>query len=297
VKTLIDVAVPATTFILLVAVGFDLTAGEFARIRQQRVIVAAGLIAPLFLLPLTALGLASIFQTPEDVTAGVLLLSACPIGGVSNTYSYLARASTALSVTLTGLSSLFAAVTIPLAGKGIELLRGRPFELDAPAALLITQLLLVLALPVALGMWVRKRSPALAQRIAPTLQRVALIGILLVFALLILADPTAFGAGLSTTVPVAASFVVASFVAGWFTAALATADRRDRFALAAGFGARNVGVATAVAVTFLGRFEFARFSATYAFVEVPLLLAAVALFRRSEVPQLGTQAEKKISGL
>ena len=36
---------------------------------------------------------------------GLLLVAVCPIGGISNTYSYLARAATALSVSLTGLSS------------------------------------------------------------------------------------------------------------------------------------------------------------------------------------------------
>jgi ACR3 family arsenite efflux pump ArsB len=60
---------------------------------------------------------------------------------------------------------------------------------------------------------------------------------------------------------------------------MVTADRRDRFVLASEFGARNVGVATAIAVTILGRVEFARFAAAYAFVELPLMLGAVVLFR------------------
>jgi hypothetical protein len=47
-----------------------------------------------------------------------------------------------------------------------------------------------------------------------------------------------------------------------------------------------VGVATAIAVTILGRVEFARFAAAYAFVEIPLMLAAVALFRLWETPRV-----------
>jgi hypothetical protein len=53
----------------------------------------------------------------------------------------------------------------------------------------------------------------------------------------------------------------------------------ERFALASGFGARIVAIATAVAVTILAGVEFARFAATDALIAVPLMLAVVALFR------------------
>ena len=211
-------------------------------------------------------------------------MAACPIGGISNTYSYLARASTALSVTLTGLSCLLAGVTVPAVGRGLELAIGRPLELAAPVPLLLAQLMLMLALPVALGMWIRHRSPAFAERHRPALQRLAFAGIAVVLLLVILDDPQAFAGGLSTTVPLAATFVVCSMAAGWITAATVTADRGDRFTLAAEFGTRNVAVATAIAVTLLGRVEFARFATTYFLTELPLMLVAIAVFRSRAAP-------------
>jgi BASS family bile acid:Na+ symporter len=265
---------------MLVAIGLDLTTNDFARVKRQRLLVLAALIAPLLLLPPIAVGLTRLFDAPADVAAGVLLIAVCPIGSVSNAYCFLARASTALAIALTGLSSLLASLTIPLAGQAIESTLGRPFDLQVPPALLAAQLLVFLALPVGLGMWGRRRAPTLAARLAPTFQRLALTGILIVFALVIIGDAATFAGELSTTVPLAMTFVLASFAAGWMTAAMITPDRQDRFAIAAGFGARNVGIATAIAVTILGRVEFARFAATYAFVEVPLLLAAAAYFRR-----------------
>jgi ACR3 family arsenite efflux pump ArsB len=69
-------------------------------------------------------------------------------------------------------------------------------------------------------------------------------------------------------------------VAGWITGALVTKDRRDRFTLAAEFGSRNVGIAMAIAVTILGRVEFASFAVIYSLTEIPMMLAAIALFRR-----------------
>jgi bile acid:Na+ symporter, BASS family len=280
VNTLIGVAAPATAFILLVAVGLDLTADDFARVRRQPAVVLAGLVAPLIILPPLALGLAWLFRPGPAVTASVLLIAACPIGGISTTWSYLAKASTALSVALTGLSTVFGAVTIPIVGAGIEMAVARPFGLSAPIPVLLIQVVLLLALPVAIGMWMRRLAPALSERYAPVLRAVSFIGITVVFLLVIADNPAAFVDGLSTTVPLAAVFVVSSTLAGWLTAALVTSDSRDRFTLAAEFGTRNIGVAMAIAVTLLGRVDFARFATTYALTEVPLMLMGIALFRR-----------------
>lgn len=175
-KTHIDVAVPAITFILLATVGLDLTRDDFARVRRQGALVLTGLIAPLILLPPLALDLTWAFRPSPEVAAGVILVAACPIGGISNTYSYVAGASTALSVTLTGLSCLLAGVTVPLVGRGLELALGRPLELAAPIPLLLGQLLLMLGLPVALGMSIRRRWPDPAEQHRRAQQRLAFTG-------------------------------------------------------------------------------------------------------------------------
>jgi BASS family bile acid:Na+ symporter len=279
-RALIAIVIPAMNFLLLAAVGLDLTSRDFSRLRQQGEVVLFGLVAPLVILPPIALGLTRLFQAGPEVTAGVLLIAACPIGGISNAYSYLAKASTALSVTLTGLSCLAASVTIPLVSKGFELVLEQPLGFYAPIPILVAQLVLMLAFPVGVGMWVRRHAPDVAERYRATLRRVAFIGTGVVLLLIIVQAPQAFIDGLATTVPLAAVFVVSSIVAGWMSAALVTDDRRDRFTIAAEFGTRNVAVAMAIAVALLGRLEFARFAVTYALTEIPLMLATVALFRR-----------------
>ena len=70
-----------------------------------------------------------------------------------------------------------------------------------------------------------------------------------------------------------------AFAAGWATG-WAGGDRTDRFTVGLVFVVRNVGVATAVAVTVLGRLEFAVFAAAYFLCQAPLLLAAALLHRR-----------------
>jgi BASS family bile acid:Na+ symporter len=176
-------------------------------------------------------------------------------------------------------------VTIPLVGRGLEISLGRELDLAPPIPVLLAQLIPMLALPIAIGMWVRRRWPDVALRYRPICERLAFIGVGIVLGLIILDDPRTFVSDLPGTVPLAAVFVVCSTAVGWMTAAAVTEDPRDRFTLAAEFGTRNLGVAMAVAVTVLGRVEFARFAYTYFLIEMPILLAAVALFRRAQAAE------------
>jgi BASS family bile acid:Na+ symporter len=169
---------------------------------------------------------------------------------------------------------------MPVVGKGLEIALAWRLDLAPPFLVLLVQLVLMLALPVAVGMWIRRQWSDLAGRYQPALQRLAFIGTGVVLCLVILDDPPAFLSGLASTVPLAATFVVCSAAVGWMTAMSVTADPRDRFTMAAEFGTRNLGVALAIAVTLLGRVEFARFAYTYFLTELPLMLLAIAWFRR-----------------
>jgi ACR3 family arsenite efflux pump ArsB len=57
------------------------------------------------------------------------------------------------------------------------------------------------------------------------------------------------------------------------------AEVADRFTVAMVFVVRNVGIATAIAVTVLGRVEFAVFATAYVLSQVPALLVAALVFR------------------
>jgi BASS family bile acid:Na+ symporter len=280
VQVVLNLAIPAITFLILLAVGLDLTAADFTRVRHQHRIVTAGLVGPLLVLPPLALLLIAVFSPTTDLRAGLLLVVACPIGGISNLYSYLARASTALSVVLTACSSVLAVLTIPLLGILFGAVSGQRMGLTAPLPLIVGQLLLMLALPVALGMWVRFSRPVLADRAQRYLRGVGFGGIVALIVLIVASDPVGFMNGLAGTVPLAAAFVATSFLAGWLVGGLTGASRSDQFTLATEFATRNIGVAAAIAVTLAGRIEFALFATTYFLTEAPLMLVAIIVFRR-----------------
>ena len=279
-KAFLDLSVPAITFLLLFGVGLDLAPADFVRVRRQPRVLAAGLLGPLLVLPPLALLLVALFRPSSDLQAGLLLVAACPIGGISNTYSYLAGASTALSVTLTACSSLLAVVTIPALALVFGAALGHPMGFAVPLPLIFAQLLLMLALPVALGMWVRFGRPALARSSQPYFRALGFAGISGLILLIVASDPAVFVHGLRDTVPLAATFVAASFLAGWLSGTVSDGSPSDVFTLATEFATRNMAVATAIALTLAGRIEFALFATTYFLTEIPLMLCAIVVYRR-----------------
>jgi BASS family bile acid:Na+ symporter len=279
-KLLLDTAIPAITFVLLGAVGLDLKVEDFRRVARQPGVMLAGLAGPVLLLPLLALGLLAIFRPSPAIAAGLLLIAACPIGGISNTYSMLARASTALSVALTGLSCVLAIITIPVLTLFFSWTVGNPLSFGVPARTLALQVLLVLALPVGIGMMVRHRWPEAAENHQAGIRRLGFLALGLLILLVMYDQRAEFMRDARNRVSLAASFVVLSFVAGWLVARLVRCEARDQFTLAAEFATRNVAIATAIAVTILGRVDFAVFATTYFLTETPLLVLAVVVFRR-----------------
>ena len=274
-----DVGAPALAFTTLLAVGLDLTATDFTRVRRTPLIIAVGLLAPLVALPALALALVWWFRPDPAVEAGMLLIAACPIGGISNTYSYLARASTALSVTLTGLSSVLAVGAIPVLTGAFERVLREPIRVEAPVTILALQLVFILALPIGLGMDIRRRWPAWAGARRQWFQRLAWCLLALLLLLILTIEARRAASMLGDVVLLAALFVTSSFAVGWAAGTAVRAGDADRFTLASEFATRNVAIATAIAVTLLGRTEFAVFASVYFLTELPIMLAAVAARR------------------
>lgn len=278
-KAVLDVAVPLVAFLVMTVVGLDLTRADLARVASRPRLVAAGLVAPLVLLPPIALFVLAAVPMPAEIGAGLLLLAVCPVGGISNAYNWLARAATALSVTLTAASCVAAVVTMPLLTRGFELALGRPLGYRAPLGALAVQVVGMLVLPVATGMAVRARAPRFTARNERTLARVAFAALALLLGFVLVREWDRFVTNLAATALGSALFVLFAMAAGGAVAFLAGADRNERFTLSVEFATRNCAIAAAVAITLLGDTRFAVFATTYFFTEAALVGVAIALFR------------------
>src|SRR5699024_5256916 len=129
------------------------------------------------IMPLVGLGLSVALQLPAELAAGVILVGCAPGGTSSNVITYLSRADTALSVTMTSISTLLAPLLTPLL---TLLLAGQYMEASAgDMALTIVKIVL---LPVVGGLVVRLLLSRLVDRVLPALPWVSVIAISLVVA-------------------------------------------------------------------------------------------------------------------
>jgi ACR3 family arsenite efflux pump ArsB len=78
-----------------------------------------------------------------------------------------------------------------------------------------------------------------------------------------------------------AALILASQLTGLDVSRLARLSASDAFTIGTAFAARNAGLAMVITITLLNRIEFAAFATVYFLTEVPLLLGAVAIYRRN----------------
>src|SRR5512133_2253083 len=94
--------------------GLSLRPADFARILRRPRGVAIGLANLFAVSPLLAFGVAELYGLEPAFAVGLVLLGASPGGTLANLLTHLARGETALSITMTAISSVAAAVTVPL---------------------------------------------------------------------------------------------------------------------------------------------------------------------------------------
>ena len=96
--------------VLMFLLGIKLDAAAFKRVVKYPGAVLAGMIGQI----IVAFLLAWIFRLPPPFFIGLVLIACCPGGSSSNVFSMLAKGDVALSVTLTGLSSVITLFTLPV---------------------------------------------------------------------------------------------------------------------------------------------------------------------------------------
>jgi bile acid:Na+ symporter, BASS family len=278
-KSVVDVGVPALVFFGMVVVGMGLTVDDFRRVARNWRTVSAATLGQIVLLPVIGWLLVRCFGLESNMAQGVLLVAACPSGTMANIYAYLARANVALSVTLTAVSCLLAIVTTPLIMSVLQSQAGESAGFSVPIGLLTGQMCLLLLFPVLIGMGTRSRWPEITERHARRLLGFSIACLAALLAFVIVQEAEHFADALGVIALTTASLTVLAFASGWAMALFTADGPNDRFAVGMVFVVRNVGIATAIAVTVLGKAEFAVFGTAYFLAQTPILLLAVLAFR------------------
>jgi bile acid:Na+ symporter, BASS family len=169
-------------FTMVFSVALDLKLADFQRVARNRRAVVAGLVPQFVLLPMATWLATLVLDLPPSLEAAMLLVACCPGGALSNVVTHLGRGNTALSVSISAVSAVMALVLTPL--NFTWMVASNPAtaawlkDLDVHAAGVLWSLLLMLALPMALGLLLAHQQPSWAARIKKPLARFSVLALL-----------------------------------------------------------------------------------------------------------------------
>lgn len=242
--------------IMMFSVALGLRVSHFSFFKTQPALYLSGVAAQIIGLPLLTITLCFLINPHPSVALGMILIACCPGGNTSNLLAMFAKANTALSVSLTATSSLFAAFLTPVSILFWSSLypptRTLLTEINIDVVAFLFQTLIILALPLLLGMAVAAAFPKMAKHIQTPLavfSGVGLLAIILIASVKFLAVFIALGLGLFAVV---ITHNVLAFFLGNLTARLIKADRPSRRALTIEVGIQNSGLGIVILLTQLG---------------------------------------------
>lgn len=168
---------------LIFGVSLELRVEQFRAVLRHPQPVLAGMLGQCVLLPWLTLLVTLMVDLNPGLELGLLLVACCPGGNLSNVMTHLARGNTALSMSMTALSSLLALVLLPLNfalttsfnPEASAYLAERLDTLQVDHLGILLSLVWLLGLPLLAGMVIGNLWPQLAERIMPWFKRFALL--------------------------------------------------------------------------------------------------------------------------
>lgn len=112
--------------IIMFGMGSQMSLKDFAGVIKMPKGVIVGVICQFTIMPIMGITVATAFNFPPEIAAGLVLVGSSPSGMASNVMSFLAKANLALSVTLTAFATLLSPLMTPLlmqtfAGEMVEI--------------------------------------------------------------------------------------------------------------------------------------------------------------------------------
>lgn len=273
-----DLLLPVGLAFIMFSLGLGLRIADFRRVLKRPAVMAAGLLAQVILLPASAFVIAQQAGLEPRLAVGLMILAACPGGVTAGMVTRLAGGDTALSISLTALTSLVAFLSVPLiVGASMTYFLGQTSSVALPVGQLVGGLFVITLLPVVAGLLLRLRGPLRHAVARQWIHRLAT----LVFLLIVLVtfveqwDVLTEHAGRVGAATLALNLT--TMLTGIGLGVVTGVAYASRIALAMECGIQNAALGITLAVAMLGMPELAVPSVVYALVmNVTALLVIVS---------------------
>ena len=168
----------AIAFIMF-GVALSIRPGHFNKVFLNPKPVVIGAVAQYIILPALTYLLVLIIRPSTPVALGMILISACPGGNVSNLISSISKANVTLSVSLTTITTVMSLIMTPFNFAFWGGLYAKHSPLLVPITIepleMFRTVFLILGIPVILGMFVGMRFPKFSKRMDKPIQAASVI--------------------------------------------------------------------------------------------------------------------------
>ncbi len=215
---LLTLFLPLSLAIIMFSLGLGLTIADFKRVLTEPKAFTVGALSQVLILPVIALGVATLFNLPGELAVGLMILSFSPGGVTTNILTKLAKGDVALSVTLTGVISLLSMVTVPLL---VVWSMAHFMGSSAPEvniSRLAISMFAITAVPVLLGVLIRHFASGFAIRSEPVFSKIATVLFVVIVIAALAVNWDLFVASLPTLGPAVITLNIVLLIIGWLLA-------------------------------------------------------------------------------
>jgi len=187
-ETLLPIALNLSLFLVVFAIGLRASVRDATYLFRSPGELVRALLAMSVLMPLFVALLVFIFDLNPAVKMALVALSVAPVPTLLPMKMVKTQASVGYAIGVLIMGSVLAIVFVPLAMETIERVYGVPLQMSVMS--IATFVFMVVLLPLGLGIAVHRYAPALSQRLAEPIARIAGVGVLVFLGtLMVLAAP------------------------------------------------------------------------------------------------------------
>ena len=231
----------------------SLVPSDFKRVAIYPKAAAIGVINQILVLPVIGFIILWMMpmQTPE-LAVGIMILAACPGGPTSNLISHISKGDTALSITLTAISSLIVVITIPLiVNLSMSFFLQHGEYIPLPVFDTIIKVVIITILPVSIGMLIHARFPAFSGKMNKPVKIMSGVLLFVIIIAAVLNDKENLVNFFAQAGPVALALNVVMLAVGYLSARLMKLQRAQSITISIESGIQNGTLGIAIAATLL----------------------------------------------
>lgn len=265
--------------IIMFGMGLSLTLSDFKRVVTYPKAMIIGLICQLLLLPVIGYIIAISLSLSPTTAIGIMLLAACPGGPTSNMLTYMAKGDLALSVSLTAVSSMISILSIPFIVQfALVEFSNQSMAITVDALTMIKQLLVIVIIPVAIGMFIKAKYGTFALKMEKPVKIASAIIFILVIIGVTISIKDVFLSYLSEAGLPAILLNISTMTIGFMAAVLFKLTRPQAISISIETGIQNGTLAITLATIALNNAEYSIVPAIYGLLM--FVTATVIIFVR-----------------